>query len=121
MKVLKKRSENTKSTSSPPSYCLKKGSLKEDCVGPPQEEQYITLLKKSDEMVKIIPAPVYTDYRYIYPGNHTNRDGKSDSRIWFSLPIKVDVKEKTVSYYVFPYGAEEDEVEEIVFNSSIYG
>lgn len=57
--------------------------------------------------------PVFATYDYIYTGPHTDINGKLDSRIWFSIPIYLNVDDSTITYIIFPYGASAEEINEV--------
>jgi hypothetical protein len=63
-------------------------------------------------------APVYASVDSIYPGPHVGADGRIDSRVWFHIPIDLDIENDYVTYIVFPYGAANDEIQEITVAAS---
>jgi hypothetical protein len=63
-------------------------------------------------------APVFTSIDSIYPGPHIGADGKIDNRIWFHIPVDLDIENDYVTYIVFPYGAADEEIQEITVAAS---
>ena len=86
-------------------------SSKEQCVeyqSEPQPEYNFQSLPGSN---KVKPPPVYSNFRYIYPGIDIDDDGSIDMRVRFAIPYNMDLKEAKVLYMIFPYGAAEKEFE----------
>ena len=48
-------------------------------------------------------------YYCISDGPHLDDEGKIDPRIWFNVPVKLDADAGTITYIIFPYGAEDEE------------
>ena len=57
-------------------------------------------------------ASVYSLFSYIYPGPHMDEYGRFDDRIWFFIPVSIDVGNGTATYLKFPAGAEDYEIVE---------
>lgn len=60
-------------------------------------------------------APTFSKFKYIYDGPHISADGVVDDRVWFSIPIEVDVEKNTITYLIFPFGAADEEIIELPF------
>lgn len=58
-------------------------------------------------------VPIYSRLDCIYAGPHLDEDGKIDPRTWFGIPIAIDDDTGTITYLVFPYGGEDQEIVEI--------
>jgi len=56
--------------------------------------------------------PAFSLFKYIYTGYHLNDDGSLDSRVWFSLLVEANEEDNSLTYLIFPYGAEEEEIVE---------
>lgn len=56
--------------------------------------------------------PAFTSFKYIYTGYQLDQEGNIDTRVYFSIPIELNVDKNTISYLIFPYGATDDEIEE---------
>lgn len=63
----------------------------------------------------INPAPIYSSFDCIYPGPHSNHEGKIDNRVWFSIPIDIDYT--SITYLVFPFDGAEEEVQELIIRA----
>ena len=63
-------------------------------------------------------APIFTSVESIYPGPHLGSDGRIDSRVWFHIPVDLDIENDYVTYIVFPYGGRNDEIREITVTAS---
>ena len=55
-------------------------------------------------------VPIHAHFKYIYTGKP---EDENDTRVWFSIPFKVDKEKSTINYLFFPYGGSEDEFVEI--------
>ena len=66
----------------------------------------------------MVLAPIFTKVESIYPGPHVDDDGKLDERIWFHIPIELDVDEGYITYLIFPYGGTNDEIKELTIAAS---
>jgi len=69
-------------------------------------------------MSKVKMAPAFTSMDSIYPGPHVDEDGLEDTRVWFHIPVDIDVVENYVTYIIFPYGGTADEIKEVTVSAT---
>ena len=62
-------------------------------------------------------APIFSNVEYIYPGPHLDSAGNLDSRIWFRMPIDLNIDAGEITYIIFPYGGSNNEVEELTIEA----
>jgi hypothetical protein len=65
-------------------------------------------------------APAFSAFSNIYTETVFTDDGSVDPRVWFYLPIFYDDETKTYTYFLFPYGANEDEIQELTFDAAAF-
>lgn len=68
--------------------------------------------------MKTKSAPIYSTWKNIYPGPHVDDEGLFDDRVWFSIPIELDIEEPSITYMVFPFGGSPDEIKEVKVEAS---
>jgi len=56
-----------------------------------------------------LDIPSYATLDCIRQGPHLDDEGKIDPRIWFNLPVTLDIDNGIITYLIFPYGATEEE------------
>lgn len=69
-------------------------------------------------MVTKLSAPIFCNIESIYPGPHIDANGNIDERVWFQIPIDLDVDSNYITYMVFPYGAKDSEIQELTIEAS---
>jgi len=60
---------------------------------------------------------IYSTFKNIYPGPHSDAWGHIDDRVYFKILIDME-SDGSYNYLVFPYGGEDFEVVEV--NKSLY-
>lgn len=63
-------------------------------------------------------SPIFSSVETIYPGPHLGSDGIIDSRVWFHIPVDLDIENDYITYIVFPYGGDDNEIREITVAAS---
>lgn len=66
----------------------------------------------------MVPAPIFSSIECIYPGPHIDDKGNLDERVWFHMPIELDVDSNEVTYIIFPYGGSDDDIRELTIAAS---
>lgn len=66
-------------------------------------------------------APIFSSFSSIYPGPHVDKFGHLDERVWFSIPIELDLNRGSITYLVFPHGGSDNEIQEITIEAAGYG